>query len=159
MNKQTFLLPAIRLTAVNFILYILPIEITSQRIRTYINFELVDKFPSRFDSSLAFYQIGVFVGFFVLSFALFLIFAINPELMWFRLKDVNKKQSKELFEIGMTIIGVYFAFSQIHGFLRSASYSSRAIPFPIHPVFSILIAISFFIIIRAKIVLPKLLKA
>lgn len=139
MNKQTLLHASIRLIAVYSFFYMLPREL-------YILRDIRFAFKS-ISNTIIFYHHGLLI----IAASIVLVFAINPELMWFKFKDANKKQSKVLFEIGMLILGVYFTIGGIQSVIKGGRFS-----FDMFALF--IFAVYLFILIRAKNVLPKVLK-
>ena len=137
MNKQTFLLAFIRITAASSFLYV-------------------------FRKSTQYSQLSYLIPF-IVELAVILIFVINPELMWFNFKDADKKQSKTIFEIGLLLIVVLSVFTVLPkvfgGLYMDGSIDILKKPVRDNTLPAIQLVIYMLIIIRAKLVLPKLLKA
>lgn len=142
MNKQTLLHASIRLIAVFSFLSMLQGEV-------FIFHDIISRIGvyKNISNTMIFYHYGLLV----IAVSIVLVFAINPELMWFKFKDADKKQSKLLFEIGMLILGVFFTIGAIQSVLKGGRFS-----FDMFALF--IFAVYLFIVIRAKIVLPKVLK-
>jgi hypothetical protein len=148
MNKQTILLPSIQLTAGYTFLQILSRILAS-----------IFVISSNFKPMLTEFGLSIVI------LIIILIFAVKPELMWFKFENADRMQSKKIFEIGLLIIGVCLLFTALpkalEGLYMAFYYNVINIelkdmlidPLRVYTVPAIQFIIPTLIIIRAKIVL------